>query len=524
MELRFLMERMWAPPRSCANRSSVIARTTSPQREEGRLTILKGRLPWAAVGVGLAILLLGLVVRPLWRDEYWALYFSGAEMSLTDAINLRMARDVHPPIYFIILHFWRLISDAELWARLINLVVLPLSAFAVWRMGQSRRDETALFLFACAGSYWVIYFGIEARMYALVFGMCAITVLAVRNALVSKRPGLAPAAIFAIAGAVAGGSHFFAAAWCAMLGFFTGVAFLRRGRLDGFVLWGAASVIAIAPAALWILRASPQDNPGAEGAVLSVLDALAYGGNQFLRGLVVKTFGSNLALFIGAILCAPLLIRKRDPFDAVLSLALLGTVLMIFAIHLFMVPMIKERGFIAIMPGVIYLLARAVLSLTQDDALQKKRAAVIVRAIPIVALISPFLFLGEYFKDREQLDEVRALIADSGQCAAAPVVMSYRPSEQAQDFHPFMLAMALRGAANGEDLQIVDARDIIAGRATLPGPNACPIRALALVMPKGDGPQQHEARAELRAAGVPLDDLNEIALGKGRSLVWAADP
>lgn len=480
------------------------------------MDVLKGKIPPLATLAAIGMLLASVALRPLWRDEYWALYFSGADMSLRDAMQLRMVRDVHPPFYFILLHFWRAISDAELWARAFNLLALPLGGLSVWALGKARRAETLLFLFLCAGSYWVIYFGVEVRMYAFVFALCAVQTVAARNALADPGKAGLIAVIFALCGAAAGGSHFFAALWTAMLGFFVGIALLRQKRASGFLIWGVASALAIAPTIGWILLASPQENPGAEGPILPWAEALSYGGNQFLRGLIVKTFGSNLAAFIAACLCAPLLIRKRDPFDAALTAAIVSTVVITFAIHLFVVPMIKERAYICIMPGVIYLIVRSVLAWSPE----KTRAGAIIRAIPIVALISPFLFIPEYFKDREQLGEVRELIAHSGQCADAPVVMSYRPSEQAQDFHPFMLGMALRGAAGGRDLRIVDARDVIAGRAALPQAGACPIRALALVLPKGDGPTHDEARADLRAAGVPLDDLQEVALGKGRSLVW----
>jgi hypothetical protein len=479
---------------------------------------LKSRFTPLALLIAAATLLAGVVLRPLWRDEYWALYFSGAELSLSDAITLRMVRDVHPPFYFTLLHFWRALTDAEIWARVFNLVALPLAAAAVWALGRGRRDETLAFLFLCAGSYWVIYFGVEVRMYAFVFGLCAITVVAARTALAEPAKAATMAAVFALAGAAAGASHFFAALWAAMLGFFIGLAFLRQGRFGAFVVWGCASAVAVAPTLAWIVFVSPQENPGAEGPVLPLLDALAYGGNQFLRGLVVKTFGSNLAAFAAALLCAPLLLRKRDPFDGALAFAVIGTVLVAFAIHLGFVPMIKERAFIVIMPGVIYLMVRSILAWSPA----KPRAGRLIAAIPVVACVTPFLFFGEYFKDREQMDEVRAMIASAGDCAGAPVVMHYRPSEQAQDFHPFMLGMALRGAANGADIRIIDAKDIIAGRADLPalGPSACRVRALALVLPKGDGPTHEEARAELRAAGVPLDDWREAPLGRGRSLVW----
>lgn len=481
------------------------------------------RLPTAnrtlalAVAAALALLMASLVLRPLWRDEYWALYFSAPDLSLREAMETRMVRDVHPPFYFILLHFWRRVSDADLWSRAFNLLALAAGAAAVWRLGRAHARETALFLALCAGSYWVIYFGVEVRMYALVFAACAVSLHAARTALEAQNAtqrgtGLG---VFAIAGAIAGASHYFGALWIACLGLCLGLAFLFRGRSATFVATGMASLVALAPTAFWIFHASPETKPGAEGEILPLGEAFGYAANQFLRGLVVKTFGSNLPAFAAAALAAPALVRKRDAIDAVALGAVVLTAAIAFAVHLFALPLIKERAFIVIMPAVIFLCVRALGALGDRQPLALRLAAL----APLAALITPFLFTPEYFKDREQLGEVRKLIAQSGACAGAPVLAYFRPSAQAPDFHPFMLRRALGGAtSDSRDVTLIDAAD---GRAPAWSP-ACRVRAVALVLGKGETPLHAQARATLKAAGAPLDKWEERRLGRGRSLVWLA--
>lgn len=482
--------------------------------------ILRSKWSWAGVAIAAAILLTGVFFRPYWRDEYWALYFSAPHLSLHDAVTQRMVRDVHPPLYFIAQHFWRLGIEAEWWARLLNVLTLALGAFGVWRLGRTRAHETLLFLLLCAGSYWVIYYTVELRMYLMLFVLCAMSIVVVRNALEEGARILPHAALFALIGAAAGATQFFGALWIAVLGAWTGLALLRAGRIDGFFAWGIATAVALAPAVGWIAVVGPQNNPGAEAGVQSFASAFGYAANQFLRGLIVKTLGSNLAAAGVLIVMSAALLRRRSAFDVVLALAFLSAVVIAFILHFTFVPaLIKERAFIVVMPAVIYLTVRATALAEEGGAAPRLRAAV-----PILAALSPILFLGEYTKDREHWGEARAVIAAAGpSCAGAPVVAFNRVSAQAADFHPYVTQMALRGAAaGGADLRLVDADDIISGRAPAPAAEACPIRAVAIGLGRGDAALQAEARARLAAAGVPLDRLAERMFGGGRTVVYEA--
>jgi hypothetical protein len=477
--------------------------------------IVKSKWSLGGVALALALIALGVIFRPYWRDEYWALYFSARELSLYEAVTQRMVRDVHPPLYFILQHYWRMPFESELWARALNVLTLALGAGGIWALGRRRREETLLFLILCAGSYWVIFYTIELRMYLLLFALCALSGALMRNALDMPTRAGKEAALFAVIGALAGVTQFFGALWIAVASFWTGLALLRGGSLRGFLAWGVAGAAAILPAALWIALVHPESNPGAQSPVIPFADQLGYALVQFGRSVLIKTLGSNLAAAAVLLAMTSALLRRRDPFDLVLVLSFWSAAAIAFLLHLFAVPLIKERAFIALMPAVIYLFVRAVDMASAEARLVRLRAA-----IPLFILISPLFFIGEYAKDREHWGEVRALLkANALACAGAAVVAYNRPSAQAADFAAYLTRMALRGAADGRDVLLLDADALIASGHAAP-PSACPVRAVALSLPKGETVLHAEARAKLSAAGVPLQSLKEESFGRGRTLVF----
>ena len=470
---------------------------------------------WIAASVGIAFMLASMATRPLWRDEYWALYFSDVAHTAAFDLTQRITKDVHPPFYFMLLHLWRQVSGSDGWARALTLPLLAAGAWATWRLGRTRPRETGIFLLLSATSYWLIYYGVEVRMYFLMFVLSTLSVVVVRNTLQRPQTTYSSAALFALIGAPLALSHFFGALWVAVLGACTGLALLRAGRLGGFFAWGAASVVAIAPVAVWIAFVHPQHNPGASDTFLPIGSALNYATTQFFRGWF-KTLASNLAATIAAVLCTAALIRRRDPFDAVLALAIVGTVLIAFGVHLFWVPLIKERAFIVVMPATSYLLVRAMDSVGAGQP----RAARLIGWVPIVAALSPLLFVTEYFKNFEHTPQVRQLIAKGGDCAGAPIVAYYRPSDQGQDFAEFMTRRVLAGAAQGKDVTLVNAASLAASHQASPPNPTCAVKALALGLTTGERSDHVEARRTLAAAGVPLASLRERAIGKDRQLVW----
>lgn len=104
----------------------------------------------------------------IWHDEGYTMML--APMSAWEII-WRTARDVHPPLYYLVLHFWmQLFGTSELAARGLSAVFLiaaiPVAYLLVRRLWNERAARLAA-LFVALGPFLVRY-SQEARMYGMV--------------------------------------------------------------------------------------------------------------------------------------------------------------------------------------------------------------------------------------------------------------------------------------------------------------------------------------------------------------------
>ena len=117
------------------------------------------------LGFGLRVIALG--DKSVWWDEGLAIW--AARQSLAD-ISLWTANDVHPPLYFWLLHFWRLLSgDTEFGLRLLSAFIGLATIPATFLLGKRINGRftgllAALFM---AISRFDIGWSQEMRMYSL---------------------------------------------------------------------------------------------------------------------------------------------------------------------------------------------------------------------------------------------------------------------------------------------------------------------------------------------------------------------
>lgn len=125
-------------------------------------------LPYLLVLIAFALRIYRLDFQSIWRDEGVSLHLAASSIP---AILANRASDVHPPLYFILLHFWTgLAGFSELSARFLSLffsVLLIPSLYCVVRRVFGTRTALVTIAIAAFSPLYVVY-SQETRTYALL--------------------------------------------------------------------------------------------------------------------------------------------------------------------------------------------------------------------------------------------------------------------------------------------------------------------------------------------------------------------
>jgi len=118
-------------------------------------------------GLGLRLYRLG--TESLWLDEGFTVYY--ARFSFLEILNKMATEENHPPLYYSIIHVWRLIAgESEFAVRLPSVIFGSLSIFMIYLTGclMAGREVGILSALILALSRFHIHFSQEARSYALL--------------------------------------------------------------------------------------------------------------------------------------------------------------------------------------------------------------------------------------------------------------------------------------------------------------------------------------------------------------------
>jgi hypothetical protein len=135
----------------------------------GRARVSKGQyFLFGIVLLALGLRLARLTFQPLWWDEGWSVYF--ATTPVENLMELT-AVDIHPPLYYLLLHLWiGLVGAGPLAVRLLSALVgtatIPLLYLVGKRLFGTRAGVLAALLLAISPFH--IYYSQEVRMYGLV--------------------------------------------------------------------------------------------------------------------------------------------------------------------------------------------------------------------------------------------------------------------------------------------------------------------------------------------------------------------
>ncbi len=140
---------------------------------------LKRSWPWIGLLSAAFALRLPLLagLGTLWNDEAFSRHF--ALLPLEDALRY-LTMDVHPPLHAVVLHGWmKLFGASAVAMRALSLVfaVLGLAVFLRLARELFGRREALLAGLLAAMSPLMVYYGADARMYAMVFFLSCLSAL-----------------------------------------------------------------------------------------------------------------------------------------------------------------------------------------------------------------------------------------------------------------------------------------------------------------------------------------------------------
>jgi len=128
------------------------------------------------VALGFGLRLYRLDAQSFWYDEaYSASVANGTPVQ----IFFNHFSDVHPPLYYLVLHLWQMIDDSDFTLRLLSAMLGTAGIAALYALGKATFDQKvglAAAAITCLAPYTVFY-GQEARMYSLLLLLSSMLLL-----------------------------------------------------------------------------------------------------------------------------------------------------------------------------------------------------------------------------------------------------------------------------------------------------------------------------------------------------------
>jgi mannosyltransferase len=289
-------------------KASATAATTRSNAGIAAATIALGVL---ALGVWLR--LAGLGAGGLWLDEVFSASF--ANLPALGTMMGALIIDVHPPLYYLQLHFWGLLGHGDYWLLLNSVFWSTLTLLAVFR-GTQRQFGIAAALAAlslCAVMGSEIFYSHELRMYSLYSCLSVLSWIAADRLHQDYRfLGAIPLiAVLAALGAVHSGSVIGASA-AMFYAFPRGSREQIKARLRTWMIVGIVVAFSYVP---WVISAGTRRIAHARGPSVAALShtvggwLIGYG--DVLLPPWANTAASILAALalIGSLLLAPRLMR-----------------------------------------------------------------------------------------------------------------------------------------------------------------------------------------------------------------------
>ncbi len=368
-----------------------------------------------------AILFLALALRSfrldgqsLWSDEGVGVALAQRDLA---TIARDAAHDIHPPLYYYLLHLWvRLFGTSEIAVRSLSVLCGLLLVFFTYLLGRALfNNKVALVAsFLAAISPFQIYYSQETRMYILVALQGAISLLlllkfarATREEDVASLWPTVAFYTFFITSALY--THYFAFAifLVANVAYTLWLLFAPSARKwRALALWSLSQLLVILIYLPWLNFAKEQLRTW---PAISQPISLAFLAQEVLRILSLGPFAQMSPLVFAFLIIALLgLIPDKDEGYSI-SFALIYLLLPPLLMYLLSLsrPLYRPKLLLLATPGYLLLLARGVSGVWME----KTRIRNVVTGILLlfVALASGFSLHGYFFDPRYARDDYRGL-------------------------------------------------------------------------------------------------------------------
>ncbi|MGQ9502212.1 MAG: glycosyltransferase family 39 protein [Anaerolineae bacterium] len=419
-------------------------------------------LPVTLIGLAFAIRAQNLTYHSFWFDEAMSVHWARSEVSRILQVSMNLVEDRLPPLYYLLLHGWRLVfGDSEMAFRLPSVLLGVLLVAVMYRLVQSLfgRQVALLSSALIALNPFLVWYSQEARMYALAAFVAACATWYFASALRAFEGGRASVL------------HWIAYSACVVIGLYTHLytAFsvpahgmyllLTQSRFSRIWLYFLGSLIVVAllvsPLALAALRVSGEAGPGdpLEGIAERLWTllraftiwkaALAYPWADVIAAIM------GLLAFVGLIsIDTPLYGRPKNLGMALPAMRLFIALLLLTPLAVASLLLLRnrlaffgERYFIVIVPWLLVLIALGATQLGNLVRVQPAMQWRLVRgscvALPLILSLVPLPGQWSPPARKESWREIAAYLA------------AYSHSDEAILIHPdwvrYPLQYYLRG-------------------------------------------------------------------------------
>ncbi len=384
---------------------------------------------WPVLAIAVAHLLRTgtLTQQPFWVDEIYALWYVGRP--LVEALRIIIQPRHNGPLYFLLLWIWRtLAGDSDFAVRYLSTLASVATVALTWRLARdwftARTAHLAALVLAMMP--FAVYYGQEAKMYALHMALAVFSLLALERAL--RRDSWRRWAVYLVGLNALMYTHYFGAFAAAAQALATLVIVWRRPRvrrhylmcLGGMVLFYLPVLVFIASIfPVYIVHDRTQGFVPLGQMVLALL--AGFGARYWWDGLVLYQRGAvlALALLVGWGLVTAWRQRRRA---ALWMTALILLPPLIYYPISFQMPFFSPKYFSAMVPWLAVALALGVTQLLQAWRPGGRLALALVLLFPYWCLLRDTMYppaqrpdwrtIGAYLERNGSAEDVGLVFVD----------------------------------------------------------------------------------------------------------------